>query len=605
MADSEWVDVPEPARKTASAADEWVDVPSEAMGAPMAGVHGSVEAIPFGQKIVAGASAGLLKLAKAFAGKDSYIQQADDTYAGQLNRERGNLEKAEKDQKWATRGGQLLGGGLSMALMSPVKAAQGAGALMRTGAAAANAGLYGAAHGAGSADSVTGALGRGLVEGGVDAALGGVGHAVLGEWAGPAIGRRLGLTGGAEAAPAATGLVDAAEAGPPIPAPQLEPGAPAQSNVGLSAFVDELAPHRFEQTAASKRLEALGVTGQTVGHMSPRSAFGTLEEAASHQIGGEGLTAARSQAVDSWRDVGLRHVVAPGAEAPKGGSVHAQMADIYSGFNEAYGKVKGVDVYPAIHADGQGIPLQGTKNTPGAFDSIVENFPTGDAERLHAKRILDNELSRLPGKTQRPSMVEPVDVSVLQKMRENIRRASRKLARQDGKGEVAEILDLADDALGESIASQAPDLAEHLRATDAQYRQFKIMEDAVHRARSNGEFTPHDLEAAVFKATDKGGYTRGAADEGLGELARLGIDVLNPKIPVNGALPHALGAKGLRWVAPTAAHLMNTPRGRAFLLNRALAAEAEAGAPAVAPAPEAVSRLPLGVAGLLNQRRNE
>lgn len=150
------------------------------MGVGEAVAHGGVEAIPFGQKATALLSAGGLRLIKAMS-SEPWSQQLDDTYAGQLARERGNLEQAEKDQKWPTRGGKLLGGAASMAAMSPLKAAQGAGLLARTAVASGNAGLYGVAHGAGTGDTLADAAKGAALEGTVGLGAGAAGHLLLGE----------------------------------------------------------------------------------------------------------------------------------------------------------------------------------------------------------------------------------------------------------------------------------------------------------------------------------------------------------------------------------------------------------------------------------------
>lgn len=150
-----------------------------------AALHGAVEAIPFGQKLVAMGAHAVPEAMQYYGQKfpsitPSWWQNIKNTPSvdQQLLKEREKLSQAEKENPWSTSGGKLLGGGLSMALMSPIKAAQGAGAFGRIGATAANAGLYGAAHGVGQSDSIPEAVGKAAIEGGSSAILGGLGGAM-------------------------------------------------------------------------------------------------------------------------------------------------------------------------------------------------------------------------------------------------------------------------------------------------------------------------------------------------------------------------------------------------------------------------------------------
>lgn len=156
--------------------------PAEAVG------HGTLDTVPFGQKLMAGGRAlmdvagdvDLPGIARGIVSGDvgagdvgaDLTDALGQRYQGRLERERADLARAEKEQKWATRGGKALGAGLSMAL-APAKAAQAAGMFARTAAAAGNAGLYGFAHSAGNADDPANFLPDALTEGGVSAALGG------------------------------------------------------------------------------------------------------------------------------------------------------------------------------------------------------------------------------------------------------------------------------------------------------------------------------------------------------------------------------------------------------------------------------------------------
>lgn len=157
-----------------------------------AALHGVVEATPFAQKATAAGAAGTLTLLKALGslgiGPEYWQNIKGNSYKDQLGQERGAFEKAEKDypaEHWysptPTHLGQLVGGGLSMAALSPGKAAQGLGWLGRTGVAAANAGLYGGAHGFGRGDTLGESLTNAAIEAPTTAILGGLAHLGLAE----------------------------------------------------------------------------------------------------------------------------------------------------------------------------------------------------------------------------------------------------------------------------------------------------------------------------------------------------------------------------------------------------------------------------------------
>jgi hypothetical protein len=156
-------------------------------------LHGAVEGIPFGQKLVAGGASGTLRLLKALSDRGigpKYWQNLSGTsYDEQLAGERDKLARSEKEHGGYTLGGKMVGGGLSMAAMSPFAAGDLALATPEIATAAkllaagGNAGLYGAAHGAGQGDTLGESLQNAAVEGPASALFG-----VAGQAAGDAIG---------------------------------------------------------------------------------------------------------------------------------------------------------------------------------------------------------------------------------------------------------------------------------------------------------------------------------------------------------------------------------------------------------------------------------
>lgn len=141
-------------------------------------VRGGVDAIPFGQKVSALGTAGILKLVKQLSSNPAY-QNLDDTYEGQLARSRSRTEQATEQHPYATAAGNLVGG--TAAAMAPggfASKAKGAGGLLeRSITAGLNAARYGGLHGLGSADGEE-ALERGGLEAASGLALGTVGNAL-------------------------------------------------------------------------------------------------------------------------------------------------------------------------------------------------------------------------------------------------------------------------------------------------------------------------------------------------------------------------------------------------------------------------------------------
>lgn len=151
-------------------------------------LHGAVESIPFGQKLVATGSTGVQSLLKALADRGlapAYMQQLKPTtVSGEIDAERARLAQAEAERPEYATGGKIGGAVLSTVAMSPLKMVQGAdkaSRALRVTAAAGNAGLYGLAHGAGQGDTLAESAEGALKEGALNFVLGGAGQGLFGE----------------------------------------------------------------------------------------------------------------------------------------------------------------------------------------------------------------------------------------------------------------------------------------------------------------------------------------------------------------------------------------------------------------------------------------
>lgn len=327
---------------------------------------------------------------------------------------------------------------------------------------------------------------------------------------------------------------------------------------------------RAEVSPSAAALKKMGVEGLTLGQQAPTSPVGKIEAAAAERFGG--MAPERAAAEGSWRAATLKRALPPGMTEVPAGPISKRLEAMYEGFEPAYAAVKAEKVYPAIHAKGKGIPLQGTKNTPGAFDAAVADpgVTATALERRVAKKFLDNELTLLPGGETRPGMVEPVSAGDLLQMRSNIRAeaASNRLSGQD---KIARLLENGEEAVTRALETQlSAESAQALRAADKQYAQYKAVEKAAEKAGLWGEFTPYQLGQSLKAAGGGPKFARGAGGE-LRELAQHGEEVFRPfpktgyagmileQLPVMKHLPQGVGTR-----------LLNAPVIREALLRGAM-----------------------------------
>lgn len=321
-------------------------------------------------------------------------------------------------------------------------------------------------------------------------------------------------------------------------------------------IVRRLAEASVSPTPEARTLQAAGVP-LTVGQLNPRSTIGQLEEASTSLRGvGPAIRAQRDAALEAWQRVALRKGLPPGMSTLPPGHVDEQLDAIYRGFGPAYDAVKGEAIYPAIHMNGSGMPLQTLGKSVGAFDRAVQDpsVLADDATRNTVGRFLQNQLSILP---ERQGAIGKVPVDSLLAMRSNIREAWRNAVRQQ-KYDAAALLDNAEKATTQAIESQvAPETSAALRDADAQYRVYKILEDTVSRSGdSPSGFTPSQLTAAIKASMDRGAFARGGGGE-LRDLSKAGRAVFESVIPPTGARVLATGALGEYGTGPMT-----------FLLNR-------------------------------------
>jgi hypothetical protein len=239
-----------------------------------------------------------------------------------------------------------------------------------------------------------------------------------------------------------------------------------------------------------------------------------------------------------------RQALPPGAPS---GAAH-DVESLYQSFGPAYDNAKGFPVRPAIvRTAGGDVPLASFPRTQGAFEQAANNpsVRAGGDARAQVHSWLQDALTSLPGKGKRGIIASEDLTQLRSRIRAEIRAASKGV----GDGSVR-LLQQAEKSVTDALESQLPaDAASILRATDAKYAQYKIVEDAAGRAGDKpGGITPYNLTQAVKAGTDRGAFARGGGGP-LRKLASSGRQVFDNRTPVTGA--RAITAAPLGYLAYT------------------------------------------------------
>lgn len=305
-------------------------------------------------------------------------------------------------------------------------------------------------------------------------------------------------------------------------------------------------------TQAAQALQEEGVEGLTLGQMNPRSTVGVYEGAAqANPLAGPLLSGQREAAINSLRQVALRRGVAPGATPPTDDMTPPEaIAHLRKGFNAAYDEVREAKM-PTLPVD----RLLVAADDQGVIAT--------EADRVAVGNFLRNQMSRLP-----PSGTE-TSAGMFIKIREKIRDELFKAVRS-GSMERAALLERAEQELTEGLNTTLPEAAAtKLRATDAAYRNFKILQDAVgsagDMAAGPGMFTPKGLSGAVERATGDTAY----AEMGGGPLRQLSSAAAQVfQEPPKTGWGAALAGGPLGYVAAPLMSLANRPFPQQVLLGQ-------------------------------------
>lgn len=282
-------------------------------------------------------------------------------------------------------------------------------------------------------------------------------------------------------------------------------------------------------TPEARALMAQGVD-LTPGQMNPKGVANQLEsDWQSVPFIGPRIQAARKQAENQYKQALIRESAAPNSQIANNSDLSAMLDDAYKSFDTEYDKVKG---FPLVLQKGKPVIVNQGSNTPlaNAFSQIVSNkgVLASDQTRSTVGGWLDNQLTK-------PIKESGDLLSVRSQIRAQIR--SIKGGTQDDLA-TRELLALAEQAVTHSLESQLPpDAMQLLKAADAQYGKYKIVENAVGKG-GDKEFTPFQASKAVREATDKSAYARGGGR--LRDLTAAGASTFSDT-PITGARMASIG----------------------------------------------------------------
>ena len=233
-----------------------------------------------------------------------------------------------------------------------------------------------------------------------------------------------------------------------------------------------------------------------------------------------------------------------------------------AGFDHAYEAVGKIPVYPAVQGAGGG-PLQGMAGKPGVIESAVDSIRRLPPSR---RQLIKDDIADLLGTLpERNGAVGRVAADDLLSVRSVLRARARQAAAEGGvEGSAAEeAYRSAAQKVTDAIEPQLPaGVADHLRNTDAAYRNFVMVDNAARAARTRVDgFTGIDLAREASKGMRGVDIQQGKAGP-LYDIGMAAADVGRTVAPRTGASGVTLqtaveGLDLLPYVGPKVKHWVN------------------------------------------------
>lgn len=299
-------------------------------------------------------------------------------------------------------------------------------------------------------------------------------------------------------------------------------------------------------TPEARMLRQMGVD-LTPGQMNPQGTMNTLEQAwESVPVVGNVVKGARGAAEDQFKQAVLQQAGAPGATVQAGNDLAETLTNAYRTYDAAYDAVKQ-------------FPVSSTRTgiERGLVSATADRSVLADANaRQTVADWLQNKATQLP----QGSRLNSGDVLEL---RSAIRTKLRDVTDEAQQG----LFENAESKLTQYLNSQLPpDAATSLAATDAQYSRYKILENALRKAKDRpGGFSMSQLSQAIQEATPAGTYARGGGP--MRDLASAGTSSFQTTMPNTGGrnAAIALSLGGAPASIPLGLGAVGTQTGRALM----------------------------------------
>lgn len=337
------------------------------------------------------------------------------------------------------------------------------------------------------------------------------------------------LAGAAEGA--AQGAV---AAGPDDRMGGLMTGAVTGAALPSAARMAQILGRGMEVTPNARRLMRRGVE-LTPGQMKPEGNWGMIEEVLQAvPVIGPKIREARGRGWTQTQNVIAQEAAPPGVKLKPRQDPQDMFRDLADAYDAAYDVGKGYPMLPVIRpATGPDVPLSQALQVPRGAKGTDEG-------RKYAASVLNNELSSIKGLGSKLSSDD------LLAMRSRIRAEVRDLRKRPNAPLGADdILTNAEQKITAALDSQLPpNVVQQVRAIDAKYGNFKVLEDALNRAIDRPEgFTPAQFSQAVRAGTaSRMGYAAGGGR--MRDVSRAASDVFTPRQAPTGRQLAALLAAG-------------------------------------------------------------
>ena len=289
----------------------------------------------------------------------------------------------------------------------------------------------------------------------------------------------------------------------------------------------------------------------TPGQRDPEGSLAQIEEVlAGLPIIGPKISAARGRGWEQTQRVIGQEAAPPGFTVQPRKDMQVMFQDIAGAYDKAYEVGKGFPAFPLIQrTQGGDIPLS-------AVLQVSKTAPADDVSRQYANSVLSNINSYIKKKGANLKSDD------LFEARSQIRAEIRDLKKSpNAPFKAADLLESAEQKITEALESQLPpDVMQSIRAIDAKYGNFKILENALQRAKDQpAGFTPSQFSQAVRQATPSAReYAAGGGR--MRDISSAAADVFQPRQPMTGrqlavAAPAALAAGLGAYAAPLTAAL--------------------------------------------------